>query len=263
MDEPYPGGCVFKASSLRVRASRRAQLARSVQPLLAASLRGIVWQLGRPQASANSRGPEGTGRRGRRDTIGLHRGRGVSDFWPDFFLLAGPAGSSGRARMPVDISVWGGLCPGFWARPQQTSTDPVKCECVATAHCVHPLPPPIPSIAHRCGLAFAADVLTVEAPACSLRLPAYGFGGLPWMPRSCGRRGRLDDERAVRTPRQRSRALEMIMAVGRRNGSLSLSSLGRPLLVNSAIPDSVVREALQKKPIVPALSLELSSRSLK
>lgn len=52
-------------------------------------------------------------------------------------------------------------------------------------------------------------------------------------------------------------------AVGPEGGSLSLSSLGRPLLVNSAIPDSVVREALQKKPIVPALSLELSSRSLK
>jgi hypothetical protein len=53
------------------------------------------------------------------------------------------------------------------------------------------------------------------------------------------------------------------MAVGRKNGSLSLSSLGRPLLVNSAIPDSVVRDALQKKPIVPALLLKLSSRSLK
>lgn len=64
-------------------------------------------------------------------------------------------------------------------------------------------------------------------------------------------------------PRQRCRAVDMIMAVGREGGSLSLSSLGRPLLVNSAIPDSVVREALQKKPIVPALSLELSSRSLK
>lgn len=53
------------------------------------------------------------------------------------------------------------------------------------------------------------------------------------------------------------------MAVGPEGGSLSLSSLGRPLLVNSAIPDSVVREALQKKPIVPALLLELSSRSVK
>lgn len=53
------------------------------------------------------------------------------------------------------------------------------------------------------------------------------------------------------------------MAVGRKNGSLSLSSLGRPLLVNFAIPDSVVRDALQKKPIVPALLLKLSSHSLK
>lgn len=47
----------------------------------------------------------------------------------------------------MDISVWGGLCPGFWARPQQTSTDPVKCESVATAHCVHPSIPLSPTVA--------------------------------------------------------------------------------------------------------------------
>lgn len=52
------------------------------------------------------------------------------------------------------------------------------------------------------------------------------------------------------TARERRRAMEVIMAVGRKNGSLSLSSVGRPLLVNSASPDSVVRDALQKKPIV-------------
>lgn len=74
----------------------------------------------------------------------------MSDFWPDFFLLAGPAGSSGRARMSVDISVWGGgraCARDFGLSATTTSTDPVKCESVATAHCVHPSIPPSPTVA--------------------------------------------------------------------------------------------------------------------
>lgn len=49
--------------------------------------------------------------------------------------------------------------PGILGSATTTSTDPVKCECSATAHCVHPSIHP--SIAHRCGLADVADILTV------------------------------------------------------------------------------------------------------
>lgn len=112
----------------------------------------------------------------------------MSDFWPDFFSAGWTCWIKWAGKDVCGYKRVGGPVPGILGSATTTSTDPVKCECVATAHCVHP------SIAHRCALGFAADVLTVEPPACSLPLPAYDFGGLPWVPRSCGRRGRLDDE---------------------------------------------------------------------
>lgn len=82
----------------------------------------------------------------------------MSDFWPDFFLLAGPAGSSGRARMAVDISVWGGPVPGILGSATANVHGPGKVRIC----CHRSLCPSLPlSVAHRCGLADAADVLTV------------------------------------------------------------------------------------------------------
>lgn len=50
----------------------------------------------------------------------------------------------------MDISVWGegGPVPGILGSATTTSsTDPVKCEFVATAHCVHPSIPLSPTVA--------------------------------------------------------------------------------------------------------------------
>lgn len=184
----------------------------------------------------------------------------MSDFWPDFFSAGWTCWIKWAGKDVCGYKRVGGPVPGILGSATTTSTDPVKCECIATAHCVHPSIPLSPTVA---GSLLLLTFLPLNRPhvLCVCRhmiLAAYP-----------GCRAAAGDGRGLmmRAPRARldkmCRALEMIMAVGREGGSLSLSSLGRPLLVNSAIPDSVVREALQKKPIVPALSLELSSRSLK
>lgn len=144
MDQPYPGRWLH----VQIEAGRRTQLARSIQPLPAVCLREIVWQLGRPQASPTSSwGPRGIGRRGRRDTIGLHRGRGVSDFWPDFFSAGWTCWIKWAGKDVCGYKRVGGPVPGFLGSATTTSTDPVKCECVATAHCVHPSTPLSPTVA--------------------------------------------------------------------------------------------------------------------
>lgn len=71
MDQPYPGPSLFKHT--------RGQKASSISPFNIATARGMpagnrVATRQTSSLSSPSRGPGGTRRRGRRDTIGLHRG---------------------------------------------------------------------------------------------------------------------------------------------------------------------------------------------
>lgn len=74
----------------------------------------------------------------------------MSDFWPDFFSAGWTCWIKWAGKDVCGYKRVGGgraCARDFGLSATTTSTDPVKCECVATAHCVHPSIPLSPTVA--------------------------------------------------------------------------------------------------------------------